>query len=184
MPNVPTGHGEKAPDQVRWAQQRHLARDTIDPYRQQYLSFRLNDEWYGLNVHQLVEVLPLPKVTRVPRTPEYILGVINLRGEVLSIVDLKGVFGLPHGASTVAPTVVVVAYGELRTGLLVDSVGDLISLAPEDVTEGQVLMDTAQRAHLDGAARWGGIPVRIINLEALRSQILTPSHAQGGIGFP
>ena len=69
MPDFPTGPGKKILDQVRRTQQDQLASETIDFPHQQYLSFLLNEDWYGLSVYHLVEVLPPPKITRVPSVP-------------------------------------------------------------------------------------------------------------------
>lgn len=167
MPDFPTGPGKKILEQVRRAQQNHLAPETVDSPQQQYLSFHLSKEWYGLSVHQLVEVLPLPKITRVPSVPEYILGVMNLRGEVLSVIDLRKFFGLPEGKTPTDPTIVVVEHGGVRTGLLVDGIGDLVSLTPEDLTEEPILVGRAQRIFFEGAARWGEILLSIIKLEGV-----------------
>ncbi len=167
MPDFPTGPGKKILEQVRRAQQNHLAPDSIDSPQQQYLSFRLNEEWYGLTVYQLVEVLPLPKITRVPSVPDYILGVMNLRGEVLSTIDLKKFLGLPQGKSPTDPTIVVVEHEGVRTGLLVDGIGDLVSLTPEDLTEEPLLTGRSQRVFFEGAARWGEVLLSIIKLEGL-----------------
>jgi purine-binding chemotaxis protein CheW len=167
MPDFPTGPGKKILEQVRRAQQNHLAPETIDSPQQQYLSFHLNEEWYGLSVHQLVEVLPVPKITRVPSVPDYILGVMNLRGEVLSAIDLKQIFGLSQGKAPTDPTIVVVEHVGVRTGLLVDGIGDLVTLAPEDLTEEPLLAGKSQRVFFEGAARWGEVLLSIIKLEGV-----------------
>ncbi len=75
MPDLPTGPGKKILDQVRRTQQDHPASEAIDSPHQQYLSFLLNEDWYGLSVYDLVEVLPPPKIT-----------------------PLRGGFGRPSGA--------------------------------------------------------------------------------------
>ncbi|UCG21676.1 MAG: purine-binding chemotaxis protein CheW [Deltaproteobacteria bacterium] len=167
MPDSPTGPGKNVIEQVRRAQQNHLAQDTLDTPQQQYLTFRLNAEWYGLSVYQLVEVLPIPKITRVPSVPDHILGVMNFRGEVLSAVDLKKLFGLAQSESTADQAIVVVEQGEMQTGLLVDEIGDLIELAPDDLSEEAITAGELQRVFFEGATHWGDILLSIIKLEGI-----------------
>jgi purine-binding chemotaxis protein CheW len=167
MPDFPTGPGKKVLEQVRRAQQNQLAPDGLDSPQQQYLTFRLNEEWYGLSVYQLVEVLPTPKITRVPSVPNHILGVMNFRGEVLSAIDLKKLFGLPQNKATKDPAIVVVEHAERQTGLLVDEIGDLIDLAPEDLSEEPITTGESQRLFFEGATHWGEILLSIIKLEGI-----------------
>jgi purine-binding chemotaxis protein CheW len=167
MPDFPTGPGKNVIEQVRRAQQNHLASDTLDSPQQQYLTFRLNEEWYGLSVHQLVEVLPTPKITRVPSVPDHILGVMNFRGKVLSAIDLKKLFDLPESESTADQAIVVVEHGEMQTGLLVDEIGDLIDLALEDLSEEAITAGESQRAFFEGATHWGEVLLSIIKLEGI-----------------
>ncbi len=167
MPDSPTGPGKKILDQVRRTQQDQLASETIDSPHQQYLSFLLNEDWYGLSVYHLVEVLPPPKITRVPSVPDHILGVINLRGEVLSTIDLKRFFGLPQGESTEDQAIIVVEHAGVRTGLLVDDIGDLVNLAPEDLSEEPLLAGTSQRVFFESAAPWGEGFLTVIRPEGI-----------------
>ena len=167
MPDFPTGPGKKVIEQVRRAQQNHLAQDTLDSPQQQYLTFRLSDEWYGLSVYHLVEVLPTPKITRVPSVPDHILGVMNFRGEVLSAIDLKKFFGLPRSESTADQAIIVVEHGEMQTGLLVDEIGDLIDLAAEDLSEETITTGESQRAFFEGATNWDETLLSIIKLEGI-----------------
>jgi purine-binding chemotaxis protein CheW len=167
MPDFPTGPGKKILEQAHRAQQNHLDPEFIDSPTEQYLSFRLNEDWYAISVYQLVEILPFQRITRVPSIPDHILGVINLRGEVLSVVDLKRFFGLAQDEPIEDQAIVVVEHGEVRTGLLVDAVEDLVDLALNDVAEEPLLAGQAQRAFFEGAARWGDVLLSIIKLEGL-----------------
>ena len=167
MPDFPTGPGKEVLEQVRRAQQNHRAPDGLDSPQQQYLTFRLNEEWYGLSVYQLVEVLPTPKITRVPSVPNHILGVMNFRGEVLSAIDLKKFLGLPQSEATTDPAIVVVEQGERQTGLLVDEIGDLIDLTPEELSEKPITTAESQRLFFEGAAHWGEVLLSIIKLEGI-----------------
>ena len=109
----------------------------------QYLTFRLAGENYGIEVQCIREILELPAINRVPRTPEHMLGVMNLRGSVVPVVDLRLKFGLEAGEQTVDSAVIVVELdqgedqgsknGSTLIGALVDGVEEVLELGGESV---------------------------------------------------
>ena len=103
----------------------------------QYLTFKLANEVYALDVATVREVLDFTTVTRIPRTPEFMRGVINLRGSVVPVVDLRLAFGMTATEKTVNTCIIVV---EVRLdgdtaimGALADSVEEVIDLEPEQI---------------------------------------------------
>ena len=167
MPDFPTGPGKKILDQVRRAWRNRLESEATHSPLQQYLSFRLSDEWYAVGVSQLVEVLPPPRITKVPSVPDHILGVINLRGEVLSVIDLKKFFGLDRSEPSPEQAIVVVEHGEASMGLLVDDIGDLVNLASGELREQPHLAGKSQRVFFEGAARCQEALLTIISLKGI-----------------
>jgi purine-binding chemotaxis protein CheW len=162
----PAAPGERILEQVRRAREERLTPET-ESVDLQYLTVRLRDDWYALRLEYLVEIFPAPRITRVPSVSEHILGVMNFRGEILPVIDLKRFFSLPQSEPAADRIVVVVKHGEVRTGLLVDGVGDLVPLSPDDLTEEPLVAGQAQRATFDGVARFKGGLVSLINLEGL-----------------
>jgi purine-binding chemotaxis protein CheW len=110
--------------------------DTITEIRQ-YLTFKLGDEVYALDVAKVREVLDFSVITKIPRTPEFMRGVINLRGNVVPVVDLRLGFGLSKTEKTVNTCIIVVEVeleGEATViGALADSVEEVIDLEPEQI---------------------------------------------------
>ena len=106
-------------------------------FAQQYLTFRLGAETFGVDVLQVREILDLIPVTRVPQMPEYMLGVINLRGSVVPVVDLRRKFGLPAAEATRESCIVVleVELGGERgvVGALTDAVSEVLDLPAEAI---------------------------------------------------
>lgn len=98
----------------------------------QYLTFKLADEVFALDISQVREVLDLTKVTKVPRTPDFMLGVINLRGSVVPVVDMRLKFGMSKTETTVNTCIVIVEIdmdGETTVlGALADSVQEVLEL--------------------------------------------------------
>lgn len=72
-----------------------------------YLTFRLGDELFAANVGKVLEILEIPRITKVPRSPAYTRGVINLRGSVLPVIDARAKFGLPETADTINSCIIV-----------------------------------------------------------------------------
>jgi purine-binding chemotaxis protein CheW len=109
----------------------------------QYLTFKLGDEVFALDVDKVREVLDYTTITRIPRTPEFMRGVINLRGSVVPVVDLRLAFGLTRTEKTLNTCIVVVEVemsGEtVVLGALADSVEEVIDLEPESIQPGPKL---------------------------------------------
>lgn len=103
----------------------------------QYLSFKLDEEIYAMDIHTVREVLDFTQITKVPRMPDFMRGVINLRGGVVPVVDLRLKFGLPETAPDKETCIVIIEVvldgEETILGLLVDSVQEVMSLEPDQI---------------------------------------------------
>jgi len=104
----------------------------------QYLTFKLGDEIYALDIGKVREVLDFTSATKVPRTPDFMRGVINLRGSVVPVVDLRLKFGMSLTEKTVNTCVIItevtVDSDTTVLGALADSVQEVIDLAPTDIS--------------------------------------------------
>lgn len=103
----------------------------------QYLTFKLDDEVFALDISQVREVLDFTALTRVPRTPDFMRGVINLRGSVVPVVDMRLKFGMTKTEQTVNTCVIIVEINldgeKIILGALADSVQEVIDLEPDQV---------------------------------------------------
>jgi len=103
----------------------------------QYLTFRLGDEIFALDISKVREVLDFTNLTKVPRTPEFMSGVINLRGSVVPVVDMRLKFGMPATENTVNTCIIIVEIsldGETTVlGALADSVQEVMDLEPDQI---------------------------------------------------
>lgn len=105
----------------------HSALGTEDVLSQ-WVTFRLGDESYGVDVMQVREVLRFTEIAPVPGAPEFVLGIINLRGNVVTVVDARARLGMPTRAPDDASRIIVVESGEQVMGILVDSVAEVAYL--------------------------------------------------------
>ena len=103
----------------------------------QYLTFKLEDELFALDIGKVREVLDFTTITKVPQTPDYMRGVINLRGSVVPVVDLRLKFGMEMAEQTVNTCVIIVEVeleGEkLVMGAMADAVQEVLDLEPEQI---------------------------------------------------
>ncbi len=111
--------------------------DTAVAGGNQYLTFRLDREIYAMDIMQVREVLDYTKVTRVPRMPEFMRGVINLRGGVVPVVDLRLKFGMAETEKSVDTCIIIIeiSLGDEATllGIMADSVEEVLSLGQDSI---------------------------------------------------
>lgn len=98
-----------------------------------YLTFSIADESYALHVAHVIEIVRLQRIFAVPDVESHIRGVINLRGKVIPLLDVRARFGLPHAEYTDRTVVVVIQVGDAPTGLVVDGVFDVSEIPPRHV---------------------------------------------------
>ena len=97
-----------------------------------FLTFRLGDELFAANVSKVLEILEIPKITKVPRSPAFMRGVVNLRGNVLPVIDTRNKFGLPFADDTVNSCILVLSIElegkEITLGAIVDEVQEVMEI--------------------------------------------------------
>ncbi|HHO69832.1 MAG TPA: chemotaxis protein CheW [Gammaproteobacteria bacterium] len=99
----------------------------------QWVTFRLAEETYGINVMQVQEVLRVTEIAPVPGAPHYVLGIINLRGNVVTVIDTRIRLGLPTREMTDATRIVIIESDSHIVGILVDSVAEVVDLRASDM---------------------------------------------------
>lgn len=99
-----------------------------------YLTFFLAGEEYGLEILKVSEIIGMQSITRVPRTPDFVRGVINLRGKVIPITDLRVKFGMPSDTQDES-CIIVVQLREMQMGIVVDRVSEVVALAEAEIAD-------------------------------------------------
>ncbi len=108
------------------------AKGAEDPMLQ-WVTFRLDNETYGINVMQVQEVLRYTEIAPVPGAPSYVLGIINLRGNVVTVIDTRERFGLPPTEITDNTRIVIIEADEQVIGILVDAVAEVVYLRQSEI---------------------------------------------------
>ena len=110
----------------------NTAQTAEDPILQ-WVTFRLDNETYGINVMQVQEVLRHTEIAPVPGAPEYVLGIINLRGNVVTVIDTRQRFGLAPAPVTEQTRIVIIEADRQVVGILVDSVAEVVYLRQSEI---------------------------------------------------
>jgi len=99
----------------------------------EYVVFKLNGEYYGIDIHNVENIEKLLTITRVPYTENYVEGVVNLRGNVIPVVDLRKRFDLPKKEFDDETRIIIVNINELKVGMIADSSSEVLKLEREDI---------------------------------------------------
>lgn len=134
--------------------------------REEFLTFRLGQEEYAIDILQVREIRAHEPVTRIADAAEFVMGVINLRGAIVPILDLRMKFKLPRGtdASTV---VIILSIEERLTGVVVDAVSDVVSLLPEQIRPTPQLSGSIDSSFIRGIAPVEGRMLIVADIAAL-----------------
>jgi purine-binding chemotaxis protein CheW len=116
------------------------------------LAFRLGDEEYGIDILRVQEIRSFERTTQIVGAPPFIRGVINLRGVIVPVADLRLKFGLADAACDGTTAVVVLSVGDRVVGVVVDAVSDVIALAASQIREAPEFNDSVVVDHIDGLA--------------------------------
>lgn len=133
----------------------------------QVVAFKLLDEEYGVNIFNVQEIRNLADITRVPFAQSFIKGVINLRGSVLPVIDLKRILGLAPMPYTENTRIVTVMIGDLQIGMLVDAVTEVLTLQTKLVDPKKTASEKDISKFLSGIGNIDGRLVIMLNLEEI-----------------
>ena len=139
---------------------------------QQVVVVRLSDEFFGIETKAIQEFSRIENITPIPNCPEHIVGNINLRGHILTVIDLRGPLDMSPGKVTHLSQIVVVSVDDLRVGVAVDEVLDITLLRPIDIWPLPTSVRSAIEKHAKGAANYAGRAMTVLNI----TEILTSPH--------
>ena len=136
-------------------QSESVTANSATPRAGKYLTFFLANEEYGLEILKVNEIIGMQPITRVPRMPEFVRGVINLRGKVIPITDLRSKFNMDHDGSEDSCIIVVQMRG-IQTGIVVDRVSEVVVIAEVDIEDAPTFGSGIHTEFLLGIGKAGG----------------------------
>lgn len=135
----------------------------------QFLTFTLQDEEFGIEILRVQEIKGFTRVTPIPNVPACIKGVMNLRGTVVPIVDLRSKFHMPSAEYNQFTVIIVVNVGKRVMGLVVDAVSDVLNVQPEAIEGPPDLGAGIDTSFITGMAKSGDHLVTLLDIEQLLS---------------
>lgn len=142
----------------------------------QFLSFLIAGEEYGIEILKVQEIKSWGPYTPLPKSPDYVLGVINLRGAIVPIIDLRSRFGLPPTDYTATTAVIIVRTGEADNeriiGLVVDSVSEVYHLSPDVIQDASESSNSEKDSYVRGFGQIADKLVILVNLDPIITQSL------------
>jgi len=152
----------------------------------QFLTFQLGDELYGVDILRVQEIKGYTTVTKIPNTPPHIKGVLNLRGTIVPIVELRTKFGMPTIDYTMFTVIVVVVVKEKIMGLVVDAVSDVLDIDKKDIQPPPQFGAKVDVSFLGGIGKSGDKLIALLDMDRLLSDgdmqdaaMATAANSQG-----
>lgn len=136
----------------------------------QYLSFALGEQEYGVEILKVQEIKGYSGITPIPNTPPHVRGVMNLRGTVIPVVDLRARFGMEEREYTKFTVIIVVTVGTKIKGLVVDAVSDVLDVARNDIKPAPELGGRTDARFITGLATIGERLVVLLDIDTLLSE--------------
>ncbi|MFB0979541.1 MAG: chemotaxis protein CheW [Alteromonadaceae bacterium] len=135
----------------------------------QWVTFKLDSETYGINVMQVQEVLRYSEIAPVPGSPTYVLGIINLRGNVVTVIDTRQRFGLNPADITDNTRIVIIEAEKQVIGILVDSVAEVVYLKASEIDEAPNVGNDDSARFIQGVSNREGELLILVDLNQLLS---------------
>ncbi|MGI6622665.1 MAG: purine-binding chemotaxis protein CheW [Clostridiaceae bacterium] len=139
---------------------------------QQLVKFHIADEVFGIEIKQIFKILKPQEIFKVPNTPPFIEGLLNLRGQVLTVFNLRKRFNMPEKVNDENTKILIINQNDLLLGFTVDSVSEIVRVPDEDFVETPPELVSFDRRFLSGVAKVGEKLILLLNLE----KILTPDE--------
>lgn len=136
---------------------------------EQLVVFELANEVYGVDIGRVQEIIRMTTITRLPRAPEFVEGVINLRGKVIPVVDLKKRFGLRDSEEGRSSRIVVVDVGQQTLGMVVDGVSEVLRVTKGAIEPPSPVVTTIESDYIRGIAKLEGRLIILLDLDKVLS---------------
>ncbi|SES67943.1 purine-binding chemotaxis protein CheW [Natronincola peptidivorans] len=119
----------------------------------QYVVFKLEEEYYGIDINFVETIERVVEITRLPNAPHYIKGVINLRGEVIPVIDLRTRFNIEDKAISEESRIIILTIEEMTIGLLVDSSSEVLTIEKEEIDNTNSLINYSEDEYIKGIGK-------------------------------
>ena len=161
-----------------------MGNELIQQDEQQLVVFDLASEAYGVDIGAVREIIRLQEITKVPRTPQFVEGVINLRGKVIPVIDLRKRFALQVAAETGDNRIVVVDIGGQDIGAVVDAVTEVLRITRDSIEPPASVITTDDSGYLLGIGKLDDKLIILLDLQQVLSQAEQSSLVEVAMAAP
>ncbi|HAS82870.1 MAG TPA: chemotaxis protein CheW [Verrucomicrobia bacterium] len=152
--------------------------DEEDSQKDKFLTFHIADEEFAIPIGHVIEIVGIQKITEVPDMPNFVKGVINLRGKVIPVMDVRLRFKLQEAEYNDRTCVVVVSVGEVTIGLVVDTVSEVVTIPETDIAPPPRFSSAASGRYVSGMGKIGdAVKIIIDTTKLLRDEELAAFQA-------
>ncbi|HYE83998.1 MAG TPA: chemotaxis protein CheW [Clostridia bacterium] len=124
-------------------------------YTKQFVIFRLENEEYGIDILRVKEIKEMMRMTRVPKAAHFVRGVINLRGEIIPVIDLRKKFNLPEGEENSSTRIIIVSVDDITVGLVVDTSSEVIEISNKAIEDAPEVTGSVDQGFIYGIGKVG-----------------------------
>jgi purine-binding chemotaxis protein CheW len=142
-------------------------KEKVDGKLNKYLTFALGQETYALEILMVREIIGLMEITKVPRMPDFVRGVINLRGKVIPVVDLRCKFGMESVEETKETCIIVVDLSDMLMGIVVDRVSEVLDIPQQEIEDTPSFGVTVSTEFILGIGKVKGKVIIILDIRAV-----------------
>ena len=132
-----------------------------------YLTFFVEEEQYGIDISRIKEIIAAMDITHIPKTPDFVKGVINLRGSIIPVVDVRLKFGMPEREMDVNTAIIIYEVNKVYIGFIVDQVEDVLSLNDENISDAPHFGTNIDTSFIENVAEVENDVIMLLNLEKI-----------------
>lgn len=135
--------------------------------KKQVVVFDIDKYQYGINISNVVEIIMYQSVREIPKAPDYVEGIINLRGEVYPIINCRKRFALHSKQSDENTKIILVRYGESQFGIVVDNVSEIVLIEQESIEPTPKIIDIPDTKYIEGITKRNENMILLLNIDSL-----------------
>ncbi|MDF2891687.1 MAG: CheW protein [Clostridia bacterium] len=134
-----------------------------------YVVFKLENEEYGIDILRVKEIKEMLRITRVPKAPSFVRGVVNLRGEVIPVIDLRKKFNLQQRNDTGSTRIIIVTVDEITVGLIIDTSSEVLEIEKEFIEEPPTAIASIDHSYIYGIGKVGARLIILLDVSKIIS---------------
>ncbi|MFT5661536.1 MAG: purine-binding chemotaxis protein CheW [Sulfurimonas sp.] len=132
-----------------------------------YLTFSVDDEKYGIHISRIKEIIATINITHIPKTPDFVKGVINLRGSIIPVVDVRLKFGMQEREMDINTAIIIYEVDKSSIGFIVDQVEDVLSIDKKHISEAPRFGSNIDTSFIENVAEVENDVIMLLNLEKI-----------------